>query len=610
MKRAAQIILILGVVVLGAALGVRIAASSGPGNALDVAPGEGRLEQVNDAYVALNRSWALGGIETATPAQEEAIIRLGVGRSSRIIGLELRRRELEKLVEAAQANLTRALTVVPVAPTDQEVIDASEEQSDEWEGSGGYAEKTPPPEGASFPPEEAAAPEDGDGAEELPSEVEEPDGDVYEAVGNLAKLEEEYRNIVEELSGDELESERERLAEIALLAGGAERGAQVLLARWGQPFRRVGPGPGLAGLASQCPVLVVPSGAMEKKTGRYLASYVKAGGTVISFAQRSGDELAALPGRPRGFGWAEAESALIDSVDVAAAHPATAACRKSRFSAAVDGFFTELPNGAEVLLRDVRSGQPVAVTYRVGKGRVFATTLFTDWTAVSRVPSDSEYRFLRDAVLWSLADGRRLHPEAARPGQIVKVAFPVSNRTKELARKIRVGYLTPEGAMSGSFELNMTLLPGDKGEAKAQVRAPKTPGIWHLVYALIRPDGTILQTWQNAVDIASVDSAPSSPAGLGAALTTQGELVRGKVTAVLHLFNRTASEIEVVCHGPVGQEKARIAAGETETVSFHLPEMNPGVKGYYEFRVSGYGETIRLYRLITAAESPRKEGSK
>lgn len=622
MRKVAFITLALGAAVLCVALGLRLAAAAAAGPALDVPPGEGRLDQPEEVYLGIYRSWSLGGRETLTRTQEEAVFRLGLARKSRIIAMELRRRELETLIAAAQSDLNRALAtaarVPEVEPPDEiwaEEDDYGTETEETATEDTSDSEIAVSNEETDDEPEEEAGPLQNEWPESEEAQSESiSDSDFSEldqAVANLAGLEEEYRTILDKLKPEELEAEKEQVAEVALLAGGADRGAQALLARWGQPFRRVLPGPGLAGLAKKHPLLIVPSGAMDKSLKRSLDGYVRAGGTILAFAQRSGADMARLPGRPRGFGWAEAESAYANSVDVAASHPATASCRKSRFTAAVDGFLTELPKEAEILLRDVRSGQPVAATYRLGQGRVIVTTLYTDWVAVSRQPADMEYLFLRDTALWALAEGRRLHPQVARPGAEIKVVFNVSNESQELAQKVRISYLTPEGVLCSPFEINMKVMPGQTMPATITVHAPKTPGVWHLIYALIRPNGSVLQSWQNAVDVVSADPAPAAPqTSLGASLISSGETVIGDFTVAMHLFNHTAAALSLQCVGPDGASTVMVKAAGSEKVLFHLPGAETPGKYSYTFTITGAGEPLRLSRLITVGAEPRKGVSK
>lgn len=606
MKKIAVFLLIFSLIALGGVAGLRFLGLAATPTALEAPPGEGRLDRQGDPFAGLFRSWSLGGRETAGPAQEEALLRLGMTRGSKLIRQELRRRELERLILEAESRLAQVRATAP--PPEPEAV--YEEDIPEEAG--------PPAEG--WP--EGAAPAEGDqSAGSMDSQT---GGDFASAVmtpeetaarESLAKLKADYARLLNELSPAALAAEKDRLAEVALLSGGAARGARALLTRWGQPFHLVEAGPGLAGLAKRHPVLVVPTGALGGKTGGPVAAYTRAGGTVISFAQRRGVELAGLPGRPHGFGWEETESAYENAVEVAAAHPSTVACGKARFSAAVDGFFTDLPQGAEVLLRATGSGQPVAVAYPYGQGQVIATTLYTDWAAMNQPAGQDEYGFLRDLVLWAVArSGKRFHPSLTPLGAKVQVTLPLVNLGQHMATKVRLSYLTPEGRFCKPFELDLRMLPEEKEDKTITVYAPRSPGIWHLVYALVGPDGSIMQYWRNGVDLACGQPAVApAPTGLGAAVTSTGEILRGEkgLTLTVNLWNHGSSPVGFSCTGPTGKISAEVPAGGGKKLAFRLPVARQATaKGYYEFDLSSPDGLSHLVKLVTTTPAGRKGGSR
>ena len=357
MKKIAITLCVLGLFALGLVIILRSLGMTSAPAVPASPPGEGRLDLPADNFTGLFRSWSLGGQETATAAQNETLIRLGVAAGSKPIELELRRRELARQLLEAQTRLEQAQTVAVVEPIEPTEPAFPDDMDDALEpaGESGFAEA-------------AGMWDTDDETGEIPPV--EPNPEEAAAIESLSQLEAEYAALLEKLTPAAMAREKDRLAEIALLSGGASRGVQMLLARWGQPFRIVDPGASPAGLTKTQPVLVVPTGALDRKTAGQLAAYARAGGTIISLAQRNGAALAALPGKPRGFGWEETESAFEEAVEVAAAHPSTVSCRKSSFSAAVDGFFRDLPKGAEILLRARGSGRPVAAVYPYGRGLV------------------------------------------------------------------------------------------------------------------------------------------------------------------------------------------------------------------------------------------------
>lgn len=617
MKRLPFIVFALGVLAIAAVFGVRLATGAGSPGVLDVPPGEGRFDQPDEIFSGLFRSWSLSGTEAENAAQAEAFLRLGTVRGSKMARLELRRRELEVLLADARSNLKKVQVaqtfVTPPTPVETTPPAGSEEETVTDESAGevkaGEVESEPAVE-ATAPPVDENYDDTGDGEYG-------DTGDEYSQAGyeeepmispeeeaaqeSLARLESEYGDVIAGLDEVELAKEKARLSEVAVLAGGASRGAQALLARWGQPFRMVQAGPGLSGISGTQPVLIVPSGAMQKGAKSGLNGFVRSGGTIIAFSQPYGRQLSLLPGRPSGVGWAEAESRYENAVQTVAAHPALVSCPRNPFTAAVDGFFTELPKNAEVLLRDPFNGRPVVIAYPVGKGLVIATTLFTDWETMSRPPADGEYRLVRDLLLWAVARGRRLHPDTVQSGTKYVPTLTIENRTKEMAKRIRLAYLTPEGALCKPFDIDVRVLPGEVTQRQLHLTAPSAAGVWHVVYCLLRPDGSVLQYWRNGVDVVSGSLAPTPPPVLwGAAVTTAGENLPAEreISFALHLWNGSGSSISVTCSGPGGQQMATVPANGTKKVTFRCAAGNQSTLGYYEFVVTGPGGETRLSRLV------------
>ena len=153
---------------------------------------------------------------------------------SKPIELELRRRELARQLLEAQTRLEQAQTVAVVEPIEPTEPAFPDDMDDALEpaGESGFAEA-------------AGMWDTDDETGEIPPV--EPNPGEAAAVENLSQLEAEYAALLERLTPAAMAREKDRLAEIALLSGGASRGTQMLLASWGQPFRMVDPGASLAG---------------------------------------------------------------------------------------------------------------------------------------------------------------------------------------------------------------------------------------------------------------------------------------------------------------------------------------------------------------------------
>ena len=153
-------------------------------------------------------------------------------------------------------------------------------------------------------------------------------------------------------------------------------------------------------------------------------------------------------------------------------------------------------------------------------------------------------------------------------------------------------------------------MPGEEQDFPLTVHAPKSPGVWHLVYALVRADGSYLQYWRNGVNLAVGRPAVAPvPTGLGAAVTSVGEVLAGArgVTLTVRLWNYGSSPIEVRCASPAGRVSTEIPAGGKKDLAFRLPAASwAAAKGYYEFELAGPGGLVKLARLLTTTPTARK----
>jgi len=173
-------------------------------------------------------------------------------------------------------------------------------------------------------------------------------------------------------------------AKIAILDRGFSREARYFIGLFA-PIRTISTTN--FSLNTSTALLVIPSGgfqeAIREDIIKRLVEYVSKGGNILIFAQRHGKDYTILPHYPEekisAYGWLESQSALSRSVEIGMIHPCIEGLGKSRLNINIDGLFIEYPGRAKAVLRDRRSGQPVLLVWRYGKGNVIATTLFTDW---------------------------------------------------------------------------------------------------------------------------------------------------------------------------------------------------------------------------------------
>ncbi len=148
---------------------------------------------------------------------------------------------------------------------------------------------------------------------------------------------------------------------------------------------------------------MIPSGGLygmdsSSSFRKQLADYVQNGGTLICFAQQHGYEFNALPGgRVSGYGWNEDQSCHTNAAYIDTYHPVFAGQGNANLDASVDGYFTNWPDDATILLRRTKNGMPAMIAYPYGNGWVVASSLYSDWSyahgGITRDETELSQRF-------------------------------------------------------------------------------------------------------------------------------------------------------------------------------------------------------------------------
>ncbi|MCK4529355.1 Ig-like domain-containing protein, partial [candidate division WOR-3 bacterium] len=104
-----------------------------------------------------------------------------------------------------------------------------------------------------------------------------------------------------------------------------------------------------------------------------LESYVINGGKLLVFTQKWGSDLSVLPGGIDGYGWSEDQACFADAAYLNQRHPVFSGQTEQVMSCNVDGYITQYPDNAEVLLRRTANGMPALLSYSCGAGRVIVS---------------------------------------------------------------------------------------------------------------------------------------------------------------------------------------------------------------------------------------------
>ena len=157
--------------------------------------------------------------------------------------------------------------------------------------------------------------------------------------------------------------------------------------------------------AMDYPAIIIPSGGLfgldssEILKGK-IARYVEQGGIVVCFAQQHGDDFKALPRQDEvsAYGWQEDQSCWQNAAYIETDHPIFASQVAATLNVGVDGYFSQWPNDATVLLRRTKNQMPAMISYPYGSGTVIAATLYSDFGISHGLTSNDELLLINDLV--------------------------------------------------------------------------------------------------------------------------------------------------------------------------------------------------------------------
>lgn len=286
-------------------------------------------------------------------------------------------------------------------------------------------------------------------------------------------------------------------ARVAILQRGAPSDLWWLLAQLGEPADFIGADFDPVATAAQYPVLLIPSGGLYGLEGSAafrarLEEYARRGGTIIAFAQQHGYEYGALPGGAvGGYGWTEDNSCFAASLYLSQWHPILSGIPRATLDAHVDGYFTSVPTGTQVLLSRTANGMPAAILYPYGSGYVFATTMYDDWGASHGQSSADARTLLRDLLAWAIDDEGE--PEGGllqfAPGTPITLTFTLTNTTFFTATGVALRVVDPARQVVLTATLPVTIDPGQSAVLQHTLPPTTTPGIWRLDTSLLAVNG-------------------------------------------------------------------------------------------------------------------------
>ncbi|HEY3308285.1 MAG TPA: CARDB domain-containing protein [Desulfuromonadaceae bacterium] len=346
-------------------------------------------------------------------------------------------------------------------------------------------------------------------------------------------------------------------ADIAVLSEGfVDNAAELLLKRLKEPIREVKETFVPSSLLPTQPVLVLPSGSLagyENSTllKSTLDEYVKNGGTLVVFAQAHGYDYANLPtpdGTPiTAYGWDEDQNCFSDAVAIETWHQMLSGQNRATPTINVDGYFMGYPQNSTVLLKRTANGQPAVIMYDHGKGRVIATSMYSDWAYGHGQASAEEIALVRDMLAW--AKKPVLLPEN-KAGEMANVQLAVTNTTATDAVQVKAIVLNPDRS-STIFEqtLSQPLDAGQSGIVNMVIATDSSwlLGIHHVDYLLLDSKGNVIQpqaeTDSGRFAVISPPSIQAPEPGIRFSITspTQQVFFNEPFIYTFHVFNDTAT---------------------------------------------------------------------
>jgi len=328
-------------------------------------------------------------------------------------------------------------------------------------------------------------------------------------------------------------------------------------------------------------ILVIPSGGLEGYSNSSffrvaLAKYVEDGGTLVCFTQPTGRDFGALPGGViGGFGYSEDISCHAASVGITSDHPIFSGQTKEAIDVMVDGYFTQWPSNATILLKRTRVNMPTLLYYPYGKGIVVASTIYSDFAFGQGQATRDEINLIRDLISWSKAPQKEI-PRYKRevPGQAIAINIPVELKNFENAETnlCVITLRDPDKNLVETRVLEFTLEPEeDYPVVLFSTTISDTLGIWWVNYSLLDAEGNIVQEEMEGERFSvytSLISTSTKEINFNISLPGEAFLEGTPITAQISLYNRSGIATYVHCKGNFGLDRPGVYVPAGETVSF------------------------------------------
>ncbi len=254
----------------------------------------------------------------------------------------------------------------------------------------------------------------------------------------------------------------------------------------------------LPNVINNYPILIIPSAGLygiEKSIffKSLLSNYVENGGTIICFTQQRGYEFSSLPGgRLSGYGWIEDQACHNNAAYIDNYHSVFSGQSKTNLDCNVDGFFTQYPDNAKILLKRVKNQYPAVVMYSYGSGTVIASTLYSDWAYEDNQWTQDEMDLIRDMLSWAKNPVQEI-PEYIQGDAITMPVEIGYIGTGALASKAILTVYNPNKDAISSQTIACSLSHQGTATVLFNYTAPSILGIYWVNYTLLDANDNIVQ---------------------------------------------------------------------------------------------------------------------
>lgn len=303
-------------------------------------------------------------------------------------------------------------------------------------------------------------------------------------------------------------------------------------------------------------VLIIPSAGLRGLENssifkERLAYFVQNGGTVICMTQPKGEEWQALPvpagDALEGYGWEQDQSCFnnacyISNYDVVCAGQASV-----NFTGNADGYISQWPDSAKVILSRTKNCMPDLIKYSYGDGQVMVSGLYSDWGYGHGTATPAEFALLWDMVAWA-KDANKIIPEY-KPNTAITLPVKIINNCSQEASIVRLYIVKPQRIGVDSIEITQTIISGDSATINWTSPGKGNLGIWLINYSLVARDSNgnkkVVQTEVDGERFAvSNNIASTNQTAITHSITSTSEnfAVGGGGKFTYHVWNNTDQE--------------------------------------------------------------------